>query len=185
MLTINGGTTQLARCGLAACPAGYFKAGGNAIEMTGGTLRLLGPGSVLAGSTSLMAIGGTGTVRMGPNISRRGTVIPYTTIDEGTTSTTAAPLGGVVTGTLEGSANLFGGLVFGFPQAPATLPGITEELWVNPLGFAISGSLATPLTFWLDVPADPGLRGWMLGWQGVTFGAAGAVLANPAWFCID
>ena len=157
--------------------------------MTGGVLRLLGPGEVSAGSgyasNPLVSIGGTGTVRRMANVVLNGSSIPYTTIDEASLSTTGAPLGGVVTATLIGSANLFGGIVFGFPQPAVTVPDIAEELWVNPLGFVINAPLGPPLTFWLSVPNDPIFRGMMFGWQGVTLGQAGFVLTNPAWFCVQ
>ena len=91
-----------------------------------------------------------------------------------------------VTGTLQGSANLFGGIVFGLPRPPMTFAGIAEELWVEPLGFVISGQLAAPLTYWLDVPNAPFLRGFTFGWQGVSFSAtAETVLSNAAWFCVN
>ncbi len=186
-LKISGGRTRLVRCsatGGATLPTSppFFPA----IQMSGGDLAIHGSGTLTGGGNGTApAVSGFGTLRMTPGVSFVGTLIPFATIDEGWTTSTVAPLGGVVTAKLEGSANLFGGLVFGFPQAPATLPDLGEELWVSPLGFAITAQLGTPLTYWLSVPNDPALRGWLLGWQGVTFSPAGTVLTNPAWFCVQ
>jgi len=187
-LTIDGGRTDLAGGSVVAWPSLPLPLPTPAISMNGGVLRLLGPANVNGGTGR--PIQGAGTVRAVASVAMSGGLpldpgITVVAIDEASTSSTAAPLGGIVTGELRGSANLFGGLVFGFPQAPVTFPGIAEELWVDPIGFAISGPLGTPLTFWLEVPDAPVLRGLALGWQGLTIGPSGAVLSNPAWFCLQ
>lgn len=196
-VALSGGRTQLVNCQVTGA-TGPGGSSGPGIDMNGGDLRLLGDCDVSCGVTGGLggnfAIRGTGAVRAAPTVGLVSlpastppttTGISIVTVDEGATSSTAAPLGGVVTGKLEGSANLFGGLVFGSPQAPQTFPDVAEELWVNPLGFAITGQLGAPLTFWLDVPNAPVLRGWTLGWQGLTLGPTGLVLSNPAWFCVQ
>ena len=185
-LVISGGKTQLVKCSVYG--SSTYSGGvlgppqGPGIQLGGGELRLLGPGVVSGDGGS--SVSGAGIVRRDPSVILVGPSIPFAMIDEGALTSTAAPLGGTVTAKLEGSANLFGGIVIGMPRPVGAVPGVAEELWVEPIGFAISGQLGTPLTFWLDVPNDPALRGWMFGWQGVTLGPGGSVLSNPAWFCL-
>ena len=187
-LTVFAGRTQLAKCAVDAGMSGHPFQPGAAIVMNNGELRLLGPGTVVGGLAIPSigpAISGTGNVRATANIGFTGTTIPFVLIDEGSTSSTSATVGNPVTGTLEGSANLLGGLLLGTTLAPLVIPGIAEELWVNPFGFMTIGGLGAPLSFVATVPNDPTLQGAVFGWQGMTWEpVAGFVLSNPAWFCV-
>lgn len=160
--------------------------------MNFGELRLLGPGTVSGGYAAgfgfVSATFGTGSIRATiATISLSGQAfIPLVPIDQASTSTTAAAIGGTVTGTLEGSANLLGGLMLGTTQPPTVLGGIGEELWLSPFAFMTIGVLGAPLTFTATVPNDPTLRGALFGWQGMTWEpTAGFVFSNPAWFGVE
>lgn len=182
--SVGGGSLQLVRCSVTGGVTGP------GIQASGASVRLLGPGSVASGSPTRPFVDGGIVVRVGANVvTTGGPLYPGTTvvtIDEGSTSTTAAAIGGTVTGSLEGSGNLLGGLLLGTPSPRTTLPGIAEEIWLQPFGFLAIGVLSAPVTFSASVPATVALRGAVFGWQGMTWEpAAGFVLANPAWFCVQ
>jgi hypothetical protein len=181
---VSGGSLQLVRCNVTGGVSGP------GIQASSASVRLLGPGTVASGSPMRPFVEGAVVVRVGANVATTGAPLyPGTTvvtIDEGTTSATVAALGGTVTGTLEGSPNLLGGLMLGTTLPPVTIPGIAEELWLNPFGFLAVGVLGVPLTFAATIPNDPLLRGAIFGWQGMTWQATGGfVLSNPAWFCVQ
>lgn len=185
-LSITGGSTQLAKCDVAgnSSPFGLPTA---AISMNGGSLRLLGPCAITGGgSGAAPATSGAGTVRVSPTVTLTGTAIPFVTVDEATTSSVGGSVGGIVTGTVVGSSNLLAGLLLGTTLPPVTIPGIAEELWVNPFGFMTIGALGPPLSYTATIPNDPLLTGAVFGWQGMTWSpTAGFVLGNPAWFCVQ
>lgn len=188
-LGLTSGTTQLVRGLVEGGSVAGLNTGKFGIEMNGGLLRLLGDGVVVGGTGytgQAAAISGSGTVRKSPAFVLGGSAIPFVPIDEGWTTGTVAPVGGVATGRLHGSANLYGGLVLGTIVSPAALPGIAGTAWVDAWGFAAVGPLGAPLACSVTVPDLPALRGMAFGWQGVTASAtAGLVMTNPAWLCVE
>lgn len=175
-LVLVNGRTELVHCTVFGATSG--------ISTNGNQLRLLGNTSVAAAAGP--AVVGSGSLHVAPSVGSltvAGGIAPNV-VDAGAVRSTAATLGGVVGGTLEGSASLFGALYFGLVRPPVAVPGIAELLWIEPYDVSVAGVLAAPLPFGVQVPDLPILRGFTFGWQGVTAGVGGIVLSNPVLFSV-
>src|SRR5262249_55453854 len=102
-------------------------------------------------------------------------IVEALTLPSGTTATTA---------TLRAPAGQLGALLLGFPMQPAALPGLVDEVWIDPASAVLlaSGVFAgAPLTANVAVPNAALFLGTRLAWQGATFDAtAGLQLGDPA-----
>lgn len=169
---------------------GFSYSSGSAIHLTGGDLRILDgtlAGGTFGSSPAGLAIAGSGPVRIDPaTVVATGTSPPFGT---GLTpvflrmpslsSTDSAPPGSLAALLADpvGDAAI---LLVGLQGPPLTVPGIRDAFWLAPNAFLFAASGVAPLSAALVVPAIPQLRGFVLGWQGVTMDAAGMLQAsNP------
>lgn len=189
----SGGSVQLVDC-IVTGRGGFF--GNPAVQMTGGTLRLLG-GTTITGGTSVtgppgLAIAGTGTVRrdLGVTLSGGGTVVaptitvttvemPRLTVDE------VLPAGTVET-KLHGPIGHAGFVLVSLTGPSFPLPFLADSVWIDPLSMlvVVSGipGPGAPVAASISMPAVSTTLGFQIVWQGLTLEAtAGFQISNAEY----
>jgi len=196
---IGGGAVQIAG-GTLRGGAGWFGLSDSpAIDMFGGTLRLLASTTLIAGTDPVAlappvaAITGSGTVRIDPQVVLQTSVVPpiASTIGVQTLSmpslrSTSAPLGGAITASALGPVGDLAILVLGLTGPPVSVPGIADTIWLDPslYLFAAVGSpqVGVPVTGSVAVPSQPAYLGFPVGWQSISYNvASGLQASNPSW----
>lgn len=192
-----GGVLQLADCtvrGLASMPTG-----GPAVEMVGGTLRLLGNTTITGGLSFLTptgrAIEGLGDVAMdtsvvltggapliGPTISAVTQHMPHVTVAE------VPPLG-TVEARLHGPQGDAGLLLVSLPGPVFALPFLTDTVWLDPgsMLVLVAGvpAAGAPVTGTIFMPNVSTTLGFKVVWQGLTASAStGWQISNPEYFVV-
>lgn len=192
-LRVTGGTVQIVS-GTVTGSFGLGYAGGPAIAMNGGDLRLLGgvhvTGGLGVGGPSGHAVEGVGTVRVDPDVVLGGATpwlaptLATSTAPQAFVEVTPAPLGMPVTARMYGPVGQLGVLAVGFPGPSYTVPGITDPLFWDPssavtqvLGVPAAGA---PLLGVVAVPNHTSFLGLSLLWHGLSYApATGLLVSNP------
>jgi len=193
------GTVQIAG-GTVRGGAGWFGMSPSpAIDMFGGTLRLLASTTVIAGTDPfglappVAAITGSGTVRIDPQVVLQTSVVPpivstiaVQTLPMPSLRSTSAPLGGAITASALGPVGDLAILVLGLTGPPVSVPGIADTIWLDPTLylFAAVGSpqVGVPVTGSVAVPSLPAFLGFRVGWQSISHNVAtGLQASNPSW----
>jgi hypothetical protein len=138
-----------------------------------------------------VVVDGTGTLRLDPAVALIGIANP---IGPGITASSlpmphaeanSAPLGGVLTASLDGPAGSLGALSVALPGTPGPIPGLGDPLFWELVTAVpqVAGVLAVgqPLTSTIAVPNVPALAGVAVVHHGFTWEPVGGLqVSNPA-----
>ena len=154
----------------------------SAILLQGGDVRIVD--GTLQAAAGTPCITGGGTLRVDPSTvfatspSYAGTLSPQVFAMPSLIATDSATPG-TVTARLDDPVGDTAALLVGLPGAPIAVPGIADPFWINPGAYYFAAVGTAPISAAVTVPANPNLRGFVLAWQGVTFGVNGMQASNP------
>lgn len=182
----QGGRVQFAGCTVLAGSNGLQAA--TCIEMTGGDLRALGGGTLRSAGligTPGLAIGGTGTARIDPNVTVLAATPPFAPGVAATfqampnVAATCAPLGGTLTAALHGPIGSIAALSVAFPGPSLLIPGLPDPLFWD-LATAVNQAVGIPapqqpVTSQIPVPLNAVFVGLELVHHGFTLDAVGGL----------
>ena len=183
----QGGRVQLAGCTVLGGSNGTQPAA-TCVQMTGGDLRVLGGGTLRsAGIIGFpgLAVGGSGSVRIDPNVAVLAATPPFapgvtaTSLAMPDVTAACAPLGGTLTAALHGPIGSIAALSVAFPGPSLLIPGLPDPLFWN-LATAVNQTVGIPtaqqpVTSQIPVPMNPVFVGVGLVHHGFTLDPVGGL----------
>jgi hypothetical protein len=160
-------------------PAGAILLNGGDTRVLDGTIALVwGFGPLFLGAGGLRIDPSTTFINSNPPSYGPGLVPVIQPMPS--LAATDAIIPGAITAHLADPIGDLAILLIGFPSAPILMPGITDAFWLDPTSYFFFAVGTAPLSSVEPVPANVGLRGLRVAWQGVTYGTAlGMQASNP------